>query len=92
MGYYKNKELEPSQEVRIIYNLFNDKNVRRGEIYKTKRPKKVIFFEVGKLLSTERYAKDIAHITKWDGQVQLSLRNGERFLVRDSYEELAGQL
>lgn len=92
MGYYKNIELEPTDEVRIIYKSFNDRNLRRGEIYKSKRPKKVIFFEVGKLLSTERYAKDIAHLTKWDGQVQLSLRNGERFLVRDSYEELAGQL
>lgn len=92
MGFYKNQDGDLDNRLRIIYKTFNSRNTVWEEKYKTRLPKKIIFFEVGKLLSQERNAKDVKHLTKWDGQTQLTFTNGEKFIVRDEMEELARQL
>lgn len=92
MGFYKNQVLNADDRLRIIYKSLNDDNDYIGKKYKRKKPKKIIFFEYGKLFSQTRNVKDIKHLTKWDGQTQLTFVNGEKFIVRDDFEELARQL
>lgn len=92
MGFYKDQTIDYDDRLRIIYKSLNGLHDSRAIKYKNKSDKKIIFFEVGKLASTTKNVKDLLHITKYEGKTQLSFKNGNKYIVRDAYDELVRQL